>query len=85
MGSQDTVCEDVGSIPGCIQWVKDLAWPQALAAATLIRPLAWELPYATGVAINKKKTKKPYQQCESKVLRTCLHSLTQKFHLQEFI
>ena len=25
-----------------------------LAAAALIRPLAWELPYATGVALKKK-------------------------------
>jgi len=25
------------------------------AAATLIQPLAWELPYAAGVALKKKK------------------------------
>ena len=66
------LCEDVGSIPGLTQWVKDLAascsvgcscssdpvllwlW---LAAAALIWFLAWELPYATGVAIKKKKKK----------------------------
>ena len=26
-----------------------------LAATALIQPLAWELPYATGVALKKKK------------------------------
>ena len=29
-----------------------------LAAAVLIRPLAWELPYAVGMALNRPKTKK---------------------------
>ena len=29
-----------------------------LAATALIRPLAWELPYATGAALKKKKKKK---------------------------
>ena len=28
-----------------------VAWP---AASALIRPLAWELPYAAGVALKKK-------------------------------
>ena len=52
-----------GSIPGPTQWVKDpvLLWLwHRLAAAALIRPLAWELPYATGVALKKKKEKKAY-------------------------
>ena len=30
-----------------------------LAAAALIQPLAWELPYATGVAVKGKKRKNP--------------------------
>ena len=29
-----------------------------LAAAASFQPLAWELPYATGVALNKKEKKK---------------------------
>ena len=32
-----------------------------LAAAALIRPLAWEPPYATGVALPKKKKKKSHK------------------------
>ena len=47
--------EDVGSIPGP-QWVKDPAllwlWCRP-AAAALIQPLAWELPYAIGAAVKR--------------------------------
>ena len=61
-------------IPGFAQWVKDLALPGhihkggsvlallwlwcRLAAVALIQPLAWEFPYATGVALKRKKKKK---------------------------
>ena len=34
-----------------------------LVAATLIRPLAWELPYASGVALKRQKKKKVHS-CE---------------------
>ena len=62
--------EDMGSICGPTQWVKDRA---LLWAATyvmdmaliwcgagqqlqvLFNPLAWELPYATGAALKKEK------------------------------
>ena len=54
-------CEVVGSIPGLSQWVQDLAllwlWCRLVAVA-LIRPLAWEPPYATGAALEKAKRQK---------------------------
>ena len=53
--------EVVGSIPGLDQWVKDLAllwlWGRPEATA-LIRPLAWEPPYALGMALEKAKRPK---------------------------
>ena len=34
-------------------------WPRSgIADSTLIQPLAWELPYATGAALKRKKEKK---------------------------
>ena len=57
--------EDAGLIPGLSQWVKDQVllcelwcrsqtWP---AAAALIQPLAWELPYAVITALQREKKK----------------------------
>ena len=53
-----SIQEDVRSIPGLTQWVKDLVllwlWCRLVTAA-LIQPLAWELPYAADAAPKKKE------------------------------
>ena len=49
--------EVAGSIPDLVQWVKDLVllWLWCRTASTaLIRPLAWEPPYAAGEALKNK-------------------------------
>ena len=61
----------MGSLPALTQWVKDpaLLWLWCrLAAIALIPPLAWQLPYAAGVALKKLKTVvsfvKPYMKTQ---------------------
>ena len=47
-----------------------------LAAAALIRPLAWELTYAMGVALKKTKKKKKFNssvtQATFQMLKSCI-------------
>ena len=50
--TQHSVCEDVASVLGFAQWVKNPLLSQAVA---LIGPLAGELPYAMGVAVKRKQ------------------------------
>ena len=51
--------EVAGLIPGLAQWVKHPPWLwYRPAAVVLIHLLAWEPPYATGVALKSKKNKK---------------------------
>ena len=53
-----SIHEDLGSIPGLTQRVKDLVllwlWYRPTAVVH-IRPIAWKPPYATGVALKRKK------------------------------
>ena len=55
-----SIHENVDSISSLAQWVKNLLllwlWCR-LAAAALIRPLAWELPYAMSGALKRQKKK----------------------------
>ena len=59
--------EDTSSIPGLTQWDKDpaLLWLWCrLGAVALIRPLAWELPYAVGASLKRQKKKKKERKRE---------------------
>ena len=68
-GSAETnltsIREDTGSSPGLAQCVNDSAllwlWCRPVATAP-IWPLAWEPPYATGVALEKAKRQKTNKQ-----------------------
>ena len=56
-----SIYEDAGSIPGLTQGVMDPAWLWLWyrpAATAPNQPLAWEPPYAMGVAVERQKDKK---------------------------
>jgi len=56
----------------------ELLWFR-LAAATLNQPLAWELPYATGVALESKKRKEKIQYLVLSLL--LLHTVQLFMHI----
>ena len=63
--------EDARSISDLNQWAKDLVllWPwHRPAAVALIQPLAWDLPYAVGAALKKKKRRKRNVQLDFKYI-----------------
>ena len=49
-----------------------LLW-RRLAAVAPIRPLAWELPYATGTALKKKKKKREREREKEKQTKKAIH------------
>ena len=69
--------EDVGLISGLTQWVKYLVllWLRCRLVATApIQPLAWEPPYAAGVALKSKK-KKNLSRWEA--MKNCFFTVSQ--------
>ena len=73
-GSSVAVSCGVGHRPGsdlALLWRWCRLWHR-LAARALIRPLAWEPPYAAGTALKKKTKKEKKKEKENKSFPACL-------------
>ena len=73
-----SIHKDVDSIAGLVQWVKDwhLLWLwRRPAAVAPIQPAAWELPYATGLALKKQKQNKKTLSSKKINLVDCTHHI----------
>ena len=67
IGAPAPVCSPDAALICCV-W---LWW--GLAAAALIRPLAWELPYAAGVTLKRPKKKKRKKKKRKEGMRRTSH------------
>ena len=66
------LCKLQMGVPAVAQWVKDLILQQLwwqVGTATLLGSLAWELPYAAGVAKNKKQKQKNFWWSQIQVFK----------------
>ena len=87
-----SIHEGVGSIPGLAQWFGIWCCHELwcrLAAAALIRPLAWELPHAMGADLKRpnKKRKKSYAEARifPRVLSFDMHKYLMISEKKKFI